>query len=99
MGDRGGDLIGISETDHEAIQDRTESAAAWIGLYGDSGAGGNRLSRPHPRTIPMAPVGMARRTPPRPRSGSGVERVGLNLINDVVARRLREHDLACQVDA
>src|SRR5262249_25386502 len=37
--------------------------------------------------------------PPRPRSGSGAERVGFNLINDVVARRLTEHDLACQVDA
>jgi hypothetical protein len=47
----------------------------------------------------MAPVGMERRMPPRALSESGVERFGLNFINDVVARRLRGDDLACQVDA
>jgi hypothetical protein len=42
---------------------------------------------------------MKRRMPPGALSGSGVERFGLNLINDVVAGRLRGDDLACQVDA
>jgi hypothetical protein len=61
------------------IQDRTEATPWWIGLCGDSVAGRNRLCRPHPRTIPMVPAGVTHRTPPRPRSGSEVERVDLNL--------------------
>jgi hypothetical protein len=78
MGDGGGKLMGIAETDQQ----------------GDSGSDG--ISG---RAIPNAPVGRARRAPPGVRSGVGVEQAVLKLINDVVARRLREHDLACQVDA